>query len=434
MQSLTLNNIKLYVIYPIFFLILLLGVRFTFLPAALSKLVLIIFLPIFIAHVCKYKRVNTSISLLLLYMFCIYLFLIAHSTFMQTYDYSYTYVYLLNLVEFSFTSLLIIYLLKNELIKDNLVLFKIIVISILLHSLFIHLNVFVPSTRISMDLIPMGGNIDEFSLFRVRGLALSPNAGLSVMHSIGAVLAFFLFNKTKIYKEKVFYSFIMFLILGSTLFISRTGFFLFFIIVIIYSVLFNFHNIKNNIKNTISFLFSIFAIVLVLYAVSITFLDKEFALYILDKLIPWAFELFISDDKSSFLESRSTNDVLDNMIFFPENQKTWLIGDGRYDGINGIGHYIPSDSGYIRSLYAVGLFGMIFIYSFIPFILLIFKNNFRQQKEIFNLLIVIVFALFLIEIKMPFIFSGLVIKLIYLILFSSIYYYPLQKVEDNHGF
>ena len=122
------------------------------------------------------------------------------------------------------------------------------------------------------------------------------------------------------------------------------------------------------------------------------------------------------------------------MIFFPENQKTWLIGDGRYDGINGIGHYIPSDSGYIRSLYAIGIFGMIFIYSFIPFILLIFNNNFRRQKEIFNLLIVIVFALFLIEIKMPFIFSGLVIKLIYLILFSSIYYYPLQKVEDNHGF
>jgi hypothetical protein len=293
--------------------------------------------------------------------------------------------------------------------------------------------VFVPSTRISMDLIPMGGNIDHFHLFRVRGLAFSPNAALSVMHSIGAVLAFFLFNKAKIYKEKVFYSFVIFLILGSTLFISRTGFFLFFIIVIIYSILFNFHNIKNNIKGTISLLFSIFTIVLVVYVSAITFFDQEFALYVVDKFIPWAFEIFISDDKSSFLESRSTNDVLDNMIFFPENQKTWLIGDGRYDGINGIGHYIPSDSGYIRSLYAVGLFGMIFIYSFIPFILLIFKNNFREQKEIFNLILVIVFALFLIEIKMPLLFTGTSIKLVYLFLFSSIYYYPLNEIKNNNA-
>lgn len=433
MKLSALNNIKLYLIYPIIFLILLIGVKITFLPVALSKLVLIIFFPVFITHIYKHKKVNANVSSLILYLFLIFSFLIVHSTFMQTYDYSYVYLFFLNLVEFSFTSILIVYLMKNELIKDNLVLLKIIIISILLHSLFLYLNVFVPSTRISIDFIPMGGNIDEFSLFRVRGIALSPNAGLSIMHSIGAVLAFFMFNKSKIYKEKIFYSFIMVFILGSTLLISRTGFFLFFIIVAIYSVFFNSHTIKNNIKKANSFLLSIFTIVLVVYVASKTFLDEELALYIVDKLIPWAFELFISDGKSSFLESRSTSDVLDNMIFFPENQKTWLIGDGRYDGIDGIGHYIPSDSGYIRSIYSVGLFGMIFIYSFLPFILLIFKNNFKKQKEIYNLLLVIVFALFLTEIKMPLIFSGPVIKLIYLILFSSIYHYPLNKMKNNHA-
>lgn len=283
-----------------------------------------------------------------------------------------------------------------------------------------------------MDLIPIGTNIDEFSLYRVRGLALSPNAGLSIMHSIGAVLAFFLFSKSDFLKEKVFYSSIMLLILGSTLFISRTGFFLFFLIVIIYSLLKDFQGIRSHVKNIISVLISIFAILLAVYVISTFLLDKQFVMYIVDKLIPWAFELFIDDNKSSFLESRSTNDVLDNMIFFPENQKTWLMGDGRYDGIDGFGHYIPSDSGYIRSLYAVGVFGLLFIYGFFPFVLLIFKNKFRGQEETFRLLIAIIFCLFLTEVKMPLLFSGSVIKLIYLFLFSSIYLYPAKELEDCH--
>lgn len=74
----------------------------------------------------------------------------------------------------------------------------------------------------------------------------------------------------------------------------------------------------------------------------------------------WAFEIFINFSNNGTLESDSTNQ-LQEMYVLPDNIKTWLIGDGRISN-GGLGFYMDTDVGYIRSLFYWGLIGSIIYY------------------------------------------------------------------------
>jgi len=78
-----------------------------------------------------------------------------------------------------------------------------------------------------------------------------------------------------------------------------------------------------------------------------------------EKMMDWAFELFFNSD-NKLMESKSMND-LSEMYLFPDNIKTWLIGDGRSSAAGG-GFYMHSDVGYIRSLFYWGLIGTVTYY------------------------------------------------------------------------
>ncbi len=110
---------------------------------------------------------------------------------------------------------------------------------------------------------------------------------------------------------------------------------------------------KNIIGGLIDFV-KIFTPTILLLIVVFVYLLSQYS-----ELISWAFELFINYGSEGYIESESTNQLKD-MYLFPDNLKTWLIGDGRSISDTGF-FYMGSDVGYIRSIFYWGLTGS-FIY------------------------------------------------------------------------
>lgn len=98
-------------------------------------------------------------------------------------------------------------------------------------------------------------------------------------------------------------------------------------------------------------------VVVYLYSVNEQFHDS----------IRFAFEGFFSIAEKGKWETNSNN-ILKNMIVFPDNAKTWLIGDGYienpynsdpyYVGPNFGGYYMATDIGYLRFLFYFGILGL----------------------------------------------------------------------------
>lgn len=84
--------------------------------------------------------------------------------------------------------------------------------------------------------------------------------------------------------------------------------------------------------------------------------------------IRFAFEGFFSLAETGQWETNSNN-ILKDMIVFPDNPKTWLIGDAYFDnpywsdpyyaGPKFQGYYMQTDIGYLRFIFYFGLVGLI---------------------------------------------------------------------------
>ena len=89
--------------------------------------------------------------------------------------------------------------------------------------------------------------------------------------------------------------------------------------------------------------------------------------------VRFAFEGFFSIAETGKWETNSNN-ILKNMIVFPDNMKTWLIGDGYienpysrdpyYVGPNFGGYYMATDIGYLRFIFYFGLIGLVTFISY----------------------------------------------------------------------
>lgn len=85
--------------------------------------------------------------------------------------------------------------------------------------------------------------------------------------------------------------------------------------------------------------------------------------------IRFAFEGFFSIAEKGEWETHSNN-ILKNMIVFPDNIKTWLIGDAYFDnpywsdpyyvGPRFHGYYMQTDIGYLRFIFYFGIIGLAF--------------------------------------------------------------------------
>ena len=121
--------------------------------------------------------------------------------------------------------------------------------------------------------------------------------------------------------------------------------------------------------------------------------------------IRFAFEGFFSLAEKGRWEVNS-NEILKNMIVFPDNMKTWLIGDGYmvnpnisdpyYTGkYHQAGYYQLTDIGYLRFIFYSGLIGLCAMFAFIWKSGRISMRKFKDQQMLFWLLLAVNYSVWL---------------------------------------
>lgn len=114
--------------------------------------------------------------------------------------------------------------------------------------------------------------------------------------------------------------------------------------------------------------------------------------------IRFAFEGFFSLAEKGRWEVHS-NEILKNMIVFPDNLKTWIIGDGYmfnptwsdpyYTGESFHGYYKGTDIGYLRFIFYSGIIGLVAMATFIWKAGRISMLKFKHQRMLFWLLLAV---------------------------------------------
>lgn len=100
----------------------------------------------------------------------------------------------------------------------------------------------------------------------------------------------------------------------------------------------------------------------------------------------------------------SSNDILKNMIVFPDNTKTWVIGDGYienpskgrdpyYVGENYTGYYKNTDIGYLRFIFYCGLTGLICFIGFFIYVTMSCIHRYPRFKMLFFILLLLTFGI-----------------------------------------
>lgn len=117
--------------------------------------------------------------------------------------------------------------------------------------------------------------------------------------------------------------------------------------------------------------------------------------------IRFAFEGFFSLVEKGRWEV-SSNEILKNMVVFPDNLKTWIIGDGYMNDPTGIdpfytgpdfhGYYMQTDIGYLRFIFYSGLIGLSAMFAFIWKSGRISMRKFKDQQMLFWLLLAVNYA------------------------------------------
>ncbi|WP_153798250.1 hypothetical protein [Foetidibacter luteolus] len=142
------------------------------------------------------------------------------------------------------------------------------------------------------------------------------------------------------------------------------------------------------IKNKLLFLLNL--ILLPIAGLYLLFLVSPKLQDTLSSAAAFGFEMFINYSEQGEFSSKSTS-VLQTMFIFPDNMKTYLIGDGRYyqvAGDPGSSYYMGTDVGYLRLTYYFGIFGMVcyFILQFAGIESAISKNPGNKPLKKFLLL------------------------------------------------
>ena len=112
------------------------------------------------------------------------------------------------------------------------------------------------------------------------------------------------------------------------------------------------------------------------------------------KLLRFAFEAPINWIETGEWRTAST-DTLKNMWVLPESLKTWLIGDGYFMNPTRSGFYMGTDIGYLRFIFYCGLLGLSAFSMFFVFLSIACYRRFPQAKNLFFLLLILVFMIWI---------------------------------------
>lgn len=304
---------------------------------------------------------------------------------------------------FAITSSLIItlFIMSQYQINSLLVFIKIMVLSILLVAVVCILEFFIPEAKMLLgDIIyDPPGHTDYATSFRVKGLASSGGASLSVGLATGVILSNFLITITN-GKKTIFWIFSTFIISFSTLFVGRTGILL---ILAFFLLQFISHfSLKSIVK-------------VVIISLSLFYLSEIFNDDQINIIYSFSLEPIKNYIEYGAVSSRST-DALATMFYLPDIEHLFFgAGFWRYPTHG----YLLSDSGYMKILMAFGIFGFIVFYSyqlFISYSAYTYYKRFKNYKLNFAFLFSF---LFLAEIKEEFFMQNYSFKLIILLITYS---------------
>lgn len=243
-----------------------------------------------------------------------------------------------------------------------------------------------------MKLTDVGENIASASAgFRLIAFAKYQFANMAVMYGLALLCAITIAfsGESKFYNNyKLLYYVSVILVLVAGILSART-FFIILLMAILYASFLLWRK-----KGFVSILYiaSLSVIIILLIASAILFLENsEYA-----RTYKWAFEWLINFQDSGKLQTDSTS-TLGNMYFFPEQTKTWLIGDGIFSNSDGT-FYKETDAGYIRSLFYWGIIGSL-IYYLIQYMYFRVVYGASSNKYVRYFIVILIVWLFIYNIK-----------------------------------
>jgi hypothetical protein len=261
------------------------------------------------------------------------------------------------------------------------------------------------------------GNIDFAERFtRSRGLADIAGSGLSIVQSFGFLFTAYLMIRVKCKSMMFWYLVLSFSLLFIAVFISgRTGFLMLpFVVLYLFLIVI----IKKHTRKKIIFFLGILVFICVVeftlfrlaYDLFFANVSRKMGIDAFEEVSRWVVGEFI--DKDGALRIK-TAEVLESHWFVPDSLKGFVVGDTTSWLDRNI---VPSDVGYVRMLFGVGIIGMVFHYSLflLIFLSIILRAKSIEAKLMFLLLTIF---LFLTEAKEPFL-TGAFINAYILLIFS----------------
>ena len=110
------------------------------------------------------------------------------------------------------------------------------------------------------------------------------------------------------------------------------------------------------------------------------------------RLLRFAFEGLIYWIETGVWRTDST-DELQSMWVYPETFKTWIIGDGYFMNPTKPGFYMGTDVGFLRFIFYCGLIGLSAFSIFFMYISAACYKRFPQERNLFLLLLILVFVI-----------------------------------------
>ena len=289
---------------------------------------------------------------------------------------------------------------KAESLVDKLI--KLSAFAVFINSAIILIEYLNPEIKEIVESILIndpGANINYGEhAFRLRGFAAAGGAGLSIVNALTVLFFIFLTANKQVSSSLALLCSLV--IVVSNIFTGRTGLLfgiLFFLVLLLFAVG---QLARSGIYSGIRSLGLI-----LLFGFSMAYIFN----FDLDPAAAgWAFE-WVDGLKSGEIDSTSV-DELKSMLFVPDNPMHLLFGIGFFEGDNSL--YPRSDSGYLKTIFSIGVPLGIVLYSAIIF--LFFRLCGISKKYCWLVWSILAFMLF-VEVKEPFLYQNFAARVIFLL-------------------
>jgi len=312
---------------------------------------------------------------------------------------------------------------KNDFSLDVYLILDLCFYALSLQAFFVLISFINPDIRGFFSSITINkGNIDIDHPFRFRGLHDSGGFTLSAFLGIGFIYSMFSFlrNNDQHMLKKVALTFISIIILISIALVGRTGF-------VVIGIGFFLLAIRWPVNTGRMTLYGISIGIIILIMARLIFLEKFD--YFNSTVFNYAFELFLNAKDGQGFRTDSSDD-LKSMLFIP-NFLNVVFGSGSFDT-----YYagVPrSDSGYLKTLLASGVFGFIAIYGSYFFIASKILCTKKISPDLIYFLFIIIVIIISIEIKGPVFYQNDISRFIWLIYGSLManQFVSTDKIQHN---